>query len=130
MVNNAINISKTNNHLSHKTTEHKKNTTSDDGNPVMIWEGHNNVTGLNQFLWELELQRQHNIALILHIGFILLCFANFINIIINHCYKLFSFINISSAYYNAFYIMRFNLLILIHHINAVVVTKIFWLSNY
>ena len=32
MVNNAINISKTNNHLSHKTTE-QKNTTSYDGNP-------------------------------------------------------------------------------------------------
>ena len=33
MVNNAINISKTNNHPSYKTTEYKKNTTSDDGNP-------------------------------------------------------------------------------------------------
>ena len=33
MVKHAININKTSNHLSHKTTEHKKNTTSDDGNP-------------------------------------------------------------------------------------------------
>jgi hypothetical protein len=32
MANNAININKTNNHLPHQTIEHKKNTTSDDGN--------------------------------------------------------------------------------------------------
>ena len=33
MANNATNINKTNNHLSHKITEHRTNTTSDDGNP-------------------------------------------------------------------------------------------------
>ena len=34
MVKHAININKTSNHLSHKTTEHKKNTMSDDGTPT------------------------------------------------------------------------------------------------
>jgi hypothetical protein len=50
MVNNAINISKTNNHPSYKTTEHKKTRRLTMEILVMIWEGHKNVTGLNRFL--------------------------------------------------------------------------------
>ena len=41
MVKHAININKTNNHLLPQITDHKKTTTSDDGNPCCDEKGTN-----------------------------------------------------------------------------------------
>jgi selenocysteine-specific translation elongation factor len=46
MVNNSTNINKTNNHLSHYLTEHKKKHMTLDIQ-FLAWNRHSNVAGLN-----------------------------------------------------------------------------------
>jgi hypothetical protein len=48
MVNNAININKTNNHLPHQTIKQKKTRHLTMEIHVLAWEGNKNVTGLNR----------------------------------------------------------------------------------